>query len=267
MARTLVLKLGGSLVTDKSKAYCLRERVLKTACAEVRECRDAGLFDRLLVVHGVGSFGHPPVIEHKLYKGFIDKGQLMPISRTQSKVNELRAKISACLQDEGLPVNYLHISSIATATKGKITRLDVEAARGWLEIGMVPVLGGDMVQDTAMGFSVGSGDQVAALLAKEFKASHLVFATDVAGVYETDPKSTPDARILSEVSLSAMGAVDLSHGKGDASGAMRGKLASVAMLEPELRQGMEMAIMSMMHPGNLRAFLEGKQVQATRIRA
>jgi isopentenyl phosphate kinase len=262
-----VLKLGGSLVTDKSKPYCLREEVLRTAAVEVRECREVGLFDQLIVVHGVGSFGHPPVIEHKLYKGFIDKGQLMPISRTQSKVNELRAKISASLQDEGLPVNYLHISSIATATKGKITRLDVEALRGWLKIGMVPVLGGDMVQDTAMGFSVGSGDQVAAILAKEFAATHLVFATDVAGVFETDPKSYPDAKIVPEISLSSMGAVDLTHGKADASGAMSGKLSSLSILEPELRQGMDAAIISMMCPGNLRAFLEGRSLMATRIKA
>jgi isopentenyl phosphate kinase len=266
MTKTLVLKLGGSLITDKSREYCARSGIIRAASAEVRECRDAGLFDRLVIVHGVGSYGHPPVIQHKLHKGFVDKGQLLPISLTQSKVNELRAMVSASLQAEGVPVNYLHASSIAVSAKGRIASMDVKALRGWLDIGMVPVLGGDMIFDEAMGFSVGSGDQLAAILAKEVQATHLVFATDVPGVFDADPKTSAGARQLGELSLAGTSHLDLSGGRPDASGAMGGKIASLATLEPELRRGMDMAIITMMRPGNLHALLEGRRFEGTSIR-
>ena len=224
MSRLLVLKLGGSLLTDKRRPYSLRTDVLKAAASEVATCLRDGIVDKLVVVHGVGSYGHPPVIEHKLYKGFLDRSQLLPLSRTQSKVNELRAAITSCLQDEGVAVNLFHTSSIASATRGRITSMDLDAVRGFLMVDMVPVLGGDMVHDTEMGFSVGSGDQVAAIVAKELKATDLVFATDVAGVYESDPKATPGARLIPHLSLSDLTATASASGaKGDASGAMKGK--------------------------------------------
>ena len=262
-----MLKLGGSLLTDKSQPYSLRMDVLKVACAEVASCLRSGLIDKLVVVHGVGSYGHPPVIQYKLYKGFIDSAQLLPLSRTQSKVNELRAAVTSCLQDEGLAVNLFHTSSIAVAKKGRIQTMDLEAVRGFLEIGMVPVLGGDMVRDSEMGFSVGSGDQVAAILTKQLKASELVFATDVSGVYDSDPKSSRNAKLVADVSLTSLGNVDLAGGsQGDASGAMRGKLLALADLAPELERGLRMSIISMMEPGRLTRLLRGEPVEHTSIR-
>ncbi len=266
MVRMLVLKLGGSLLTDKTQPYSLRKDVLRAASAEIKACMDQGLVQKLAIVHGVGSYGHPPVIQHKLHKGFIDPAQLLPLSRTQSKVNELRAAITSSLQDEGIPVNLFHTSSIASARKGRIASMDLDAVKGFLDIGMVPVLGGDMVYDTEMGFSVGSGDQVAAILAKELRATDLVFATDVAGVYDMDPKTSSNAHLIKELSLDHLDDFSPVNGaKPDASGAMRGKLSALIGLERELQRGLRMSIISMMIPGRLRDLLDGRPVEATSI--
>jgi isopentenyl phosphate kinase len=264
MGRLLVLKLGGSLITDKSKPYSLRSEVLKRAAVEAAECLRDGTVERLVVVHGVGSYGHPPVIEHKLYKGFIDKGQLLPLSRTQSKVNELRALVSAALQNEGVPVNYFHVSSIAMAQRGRITSMDLGAVRSYLKIGMVPVLGGDVIADSEMGFSVGSGDQIAAIVARELGATDLVFATDVDGVYDSDPKKNPTAHLVPEISLSK--GYSASGTSGDASGAMKGKLGAIAELAPEMKVGLNVAIISMMERGRLLTLLSGAFTRATKIK-
>jgi len=267
MDKILVLKLGGSLITDKSKPYTMRTDILRAASKEIGNCMKEGLVKKLAIVHGVGSYGHPPVIQHKLYKGFISESQLLPISCTQSEVNELRRAVTACLQDEGVPVNLFHTSSIATARKGQIVKMDLEAVKGFMSIGMVPVLGGDMVYDTEMGFSVGSGDQVAAILARELKATDLIFATDVAGVYDADPKVNSGARPIKEISLS--NPQELAKAKDnerDASGAMRGKLYVLEGLKPELSQGLRLSIISMMTPGRLSTFLQGGLVEGTLIR-
>jgi len=267
LGRLLVLKLGGSLITDKSQPYCLRGETLKAAAAEIKECIEEGLINRLIVVHGVGSYGHPPVIQYKLYKGFIDPAQLLPLSRTQSKVNELRGAVTFSLQEEGIAVNLLHTSSISTAQNGRIVKMDLEAVKGFLDIGMVPVLGGDVVYDQEMGFSIGSGDQVAAILVKELKATDLIFATDVAGVFDADPKVAPGARLIKELSLSNLDMLaSASSVKGDASGAMKGKLSALTGLRPELNAGLRMGIISMMKPGRLKEILGGGSVEGTLIR-
>ncbi len=261
------MKLGGSLLTDKTQPYSLRVDVLRAVSAEIKACMDQSLVQKLVIVHGVGSYGHPPVIQYKLHKGFIDPSQLLPLSRTQSKVNELRAAITSSLQDEGIPVNLFHTSSIASAKKGRITSMDLNAVKGFLDIGMVPVLGGDMVHDDEMGFSVGSGDQIAAILAKELEATDLVFATDVAGVYDSDPKTVSNARLIPDLSLSRLDELtSTGRGKGDVSGAMKGKLTALTTLEHELRGGLNITIMSMMERGNLIALLGGAPVEATTIR-
>ncbi len=239
--------------------------MLRAAAAEAAGCLRNGTVERLVVVHGVGSYGHPPVIEHKLYKGFISPIQLLPLSRTQTKVNELRTAVTTALQDEDIPVNLFHTSSISTAEKGRITSMNLDAVKGYLAIGMVPVLGGDVIADTEMGFSVGSGDQVAAILTRELKATDLVFATDVDGVYDSDPKKNPAACLIPEVNLSK-GLASASGTSGDASGAMKGKVAAIAELAPEMEAGLKVTIISMMTPGNLNGLLIGSTVKATRIK-
>ncbi len=71
-----VLKLGGALITDKSQPYSVRTDILNSAAREIRECMDEGLIESLVLVQGVGSFGHPPVLEYKLYKGYLGPEQL-----------------------------------------------------------------------------------------------------------------------------------------------------------------------------------------------
>jgi hypothetical protein len=52
------LKLGVSLVTDKTRAYTARHERLARLASEVRQALDAAPDLRLVVGHGSGSFGH-----------------------------------------------------------------------------------------------------------------------------------------------------------------------------------------------------------------
>ncbi|GAH52134.1 unnamed protein product [marine sediment metagenome] len=61
----LVFKLGGSLLTGKSTPYTLREEIIKSVAVEIKECIDLGLIKSLVIVHGVGSFGHLTAHNHR----------------------------------------------------------------------------------------------------------------------------------------------------------------------------------------------------------
>lgn len=71
---------------------------------------------------------------------------------------------------------------------------------------------------------------------------------------------------LADISLSDFGALSSAVGtKGDASGAMRGKLLALSDLTPELRDGLRISIISMMELGRLTKLLKSEAVDATAV--
>ena len=263
-----VLKLGGSLLTDKRKPYVIRKDVLESAASEIKECINEGLIQSLILVHGVGSYGHPLVLEHQLHKGFQSTDQILPIAKTQAKVNEFRHMIVKQFHDIDIPMVLLHPSSMIISEKMRMTNYFLDALRSFVDLQTVPLLGGDMLIDSVMGWSVGSGDQLAVLLAKEMGAKKLIFASDVTGIYSADPKSMPDALPIERINLNELEATLERMGVSgvtDASGAMKGKLMSIAHAKPLIEKGLKVGLISMMEYGTLKTFLKGDKVQATNI--
>ena len=263
-----VIKLGGALITDKSTPYTMREDIIENVASEIKECIDSGLIEGLVLIHGVGSFGHPPVLKYELYKGFKEPGQLMHLSSTQHIVNQLRTKIAEKFQDVGIPINLMHTSSLLIGNKMKITESMFEALKGYLSLGMVPLIGGDMMYDNSMGFSVCSGDQLSVVISSEVKASCLIFATDVAGIYDSDPKINKEALLIREININEIENIikQLDESKeADASGRMKGKLMNLTSIKDLIKSGLNTAILSMIQPNILKNFLEGKDIPATRL--
>jgi isopentenyl phosphate kinase len=263
-----LIKLGGALLTDKKKPYTYREKVLESVCREIGECLSEGLIQNLILLHGVGSYGHPPVLEHNLHKGFLGPEQLLPLSKTQEGVATLRHIIVKELQNAGIPVCLMYPSSMVVSEKMQMTKYFLDPLKGFASVGMVPLLGGDILIDSVMGWSVGSGDQLAVIIAKELGAKRLLFASDVSGIYEADPKLEPDAALIDtvnlndlEATLERMGA----SGIDDASGAMKGKLKSLIPAKPLIEKGLEVGLLSMMNYGTLKAFLKNEDCQCTRL--
>jgi isopentenyl phosphate kinase len=263
-----VIKLGGSLLTDKSKPYEARKSIIESTARELKTCMDEGLVESLVVVHGVGSFGHPPVLEHKLHLGYKSPEQFIPLSKTQRVVNKFRYLLTEEFQKVGLPVNLLHPSSMIVAEKMRFAKTSFEPLKGWLSLGMVPLLGGDLLYDTTMGFCVGSGDVLAVELADQLNAKRLIFAMDVPGIYDDDPRANPKASLLKEIDIHDISKVLKGMkqiGKVDASGAMKGKLSSIGLAMDLIEDGLETTLLSMMEYGNLVAHLKGQEIDCTRI--
>ncbi|MHA1242019.1 MAG: isopentenyl phosphate kinase [Promethearchaeota archaeon] len=264
----IVLKLGGSLFTDKSTPYKLREGVIKAVAAEIKECIDLGLIKNLVIVHGVGSFGHPPVLKYNLHKGFRNKDQLISMAKTQQIVNELRSAIAISFTEEGVPINLMHASSMIVGNKMVITDYNLNSLKGFLSLGMVPLIGGDMMYDTNMGFSVCSGDQLAVVLSRELHAKQLLFATDVFGVFDKDPNLEEHAQLLREININEVEQLfgnQNETSKIDASGKMRGKILSLTSIKDQMQEGLEVVIFSMNKKGVLKNYLKGQETELTKI--
>jgi len=263
-----IVKLGGSILTDKSTPYQVREGILDSVALELSACINLGLIESLVLVHGVGSFGHPPVIEYKLYKGFQNADQLIYLSKTQYIVNKLRLMIVDSFIKVGIPVNLMFPSSMLLGNKGIISHSLTDALKGYLSLGMVPLLGGDMIYDEEIGFSVCGGDLLAVFLARELGANQLIFVSDVNGVYDMDPKIHPEALLIKEIEINEteiMTQEGEENNKRDITGQMTGKLSTIFSIRDLIQKGLKVAILSMMIPDTLKKFLEGTETLATRV--
>ncbi len=244
------MKLGGSVITDKTQYRALRQEVLERLAKEV-----ASAPEPIVVIHGAGSFGHVVARTHRLADG--DDGtpeRRAAFARVLADVRELDAHVRTALLDGGIPAVSHATFDIARLRDGALETFDASGVVASLAAGFTPVLRGDGALDAARGFGIISGDVLMVELARVLRPSRAIFVTDVDGIYDDDPSTNPSARLLARVSAAA-GIQGAGAAKGaDVTGGMRGKLARAAEVA---RQGVEVWVINGLEAGRLSQALSG----------
>lgn len=218
-----IVKLGGGLLADKSKDKEVDMSVLIGLCDQIQR---AG--KKMIVVHGLGSFGHPLAEKYKLNLGFVDISQYKGVIETRESAQELNDIIVSTMNNSGIKAIPVITSSVIKSENGRIDQFDMELIEMSLEKGYVPVLFGDVVFDSATGFSILSADQILCYLSKELDPERSIFVMDEDGFYTDDPKENPEAEIISSINFPDLSSF-MSNAKktGDSTGAMFGKLNEI----------------------------------------
>lgn len=252
----ILVKLGGSVITDKSKL-----RTFKRASCE-RLARELSIAeDDMLLVHGAGSFGHIEAKKHGLHKGFKKDSQLEHVAAVQRDVRELNLKVLEALIDEGVRAVSVPPAASATFDKGAISSFEPESFRRVVDIGLVPVTFGDVVPDETMGFSICSGDLMMEALARSFKPKLAVFCADIDGVYDRDPKRDGRAELIPRLtpsSLRGLRKTESTH--ADVTGSIYGKLERMLAISRHCEKCM---IVNGNVPGRLGKVIRGDAVVST----
>lgn len=254
----VVVKLGGSLITDKNKPFFFHSEVVSRLA---RELAEAYREKDLVVLHGGGSYGHPVARQYRVSEG-LPKSSLKGLAETRYWMTVLNAKVTRALVDAGIPAVPMQTSAFTICEGGVIKRVFLEPLKALLSMRAVPLAYGDVVVDTVSGFSILSADVLAAELAIRLGAERLVYALAVDGVYTANPDAVSTARLLTELSADAVESV-ASGGTGiDVTGGMRLKLRCAARAA---REGIEVVLGTGLREGNLvRMIVSGKGV-CTRI--
>jgi isopentenyl phosphate kinase len=199
MKDLIILKLGGSVITDKaSEILSTNDDLLQRVSKEI-----ASVYLKkkmpLVIIHGAGSYGHVIVKKTGINKGITSEGQLKDFAETQRLQNKLNCIVTKFLIDEGIPAIPCQASSFAVMDKGKLSRMDLSAIESLIKIGMVPVLYGVPAFDESQKCSILSGDEIAPYLAVNLKAKKIIHATNVDGVFTADPNKDAGARFIPEI--------------------------------------------------------------------
>ncbi|MDY6779153.1 MAG: isopentenyl phosphate kinase [Halobacteria archaeon] len=186
-----VLKIGGSVLTDRSSEDTLDEKRFEASLGAVADSEH----DSLILVHGAGSYGHPHAERHGLTE---TEGGIEGVYETHSAVSELNRRVVEELRSRGteaLPVHPLSCgvktpsdgeSAEVKGTGGRTFEMMTRQTETLLDEGFLPVLHGDLVADAGEGASVVSGDTVALELARCLGSVRLGFCTSAGGVLGSD---------------------------------------------------------------------------------
>lgn len=253
----IILKLGGSLITDKTRQFRFRKSVLKRLANEIKR----GAEGELIIVHGGGSFGHPVANKYRLQEGFSNKEQIEGIVLTRKVMSELSRSVINAFHERKLPVVAIQPSANITCKKGRIEDINTEVIERFLELGTIPVLFGDVVIDKDLGFCILSGDQITTFLAERFKADRVIFAADVDGIYDRDPKKFGNAKLIPKIASTDKDILSsLKTQEGDVTGGIKGKLKEIIALA---EKGVPSQIINATVSGRLKKALSGEKVTGT----
>ncbi len=220
MTEIKILKIGGSVLTDKTRLESARMDEIERIAAEIAKYGSG-----LILVHGAGSFGHIHAKNYNIAERFSPEGVL----ETHRSVVRLNDLVVESLKRAGSSPVPVHPLSCTLLRDGRIDVMETEQVVEMVKRGLVPVLHGDVAMDRSKGAGIVSGDQLVSRLARSLRPEVVALGTAVDGVIfrgEVLPEVRREdlAKIGSELGASA---------GVDVTGGMRGKLDELLDLADE----------------------------------
>lgn len=255
----VVIKLGGSVVTDKEASRSApRTNVIRSLAGQIKSVYKSSKW-KIILVHGAGSFGHPLAKKYNLQHGMRTPKQKVGFCLTDQKMLRLNSIIMSNLLKCSIPAVSLPPRAFVCQSGGKLKILNHELIRFYLEHDQVPVLFGDVVLDDKWGCFILSGDIIVSYLARKLKASKVVFLSDVDGIYEKDPKVDRKASKIDLINGDNLEKVldgIAQKNPTDVTGEMRGKILAI---KKNLKR-VEVIITSGLLDGNLTSALRNQRI-------
>lgn len=259
-----LIKLGGSIVTDKSKNQHYRREMVQRLGKELAEYQQQ-THELLFIGHGQGSYAHPIVkkyAEHFTSKDAFQAHKMVEMLRIISKLHEqILDDLIAC----GLPAVSFRFSQQAFLHHDGKIDMQMDLLEHLLDLQTVPLTTGDIVVDVNKGNAVLSTEKIFFKLinylqqSPKFRVKRVAYITEVEGVLDHDRKLIThiDAAQKLHDSLFYSNTV-----QSDVTGAMKHKVESAQAVA---LHGIPVAIFSPLSTNNLTNYLTEKSWRGTLI--
>lgn len=171
MKKIILIKLGGSLITDKEKPFTAKKKIIENLAYQIASAIKKNSEISLIIGNGGGSFPHYPAVKYQMSSGIKNEEQKYGFCLVQdaaSKLNRIivealiKAKVNAC---------SVNPSSMIITNNGKIKYFFIKPIIEMINLGLTPVVYGDIVIDLKIGAKILSTEhllnQIAIRLKKE----------------------------------------------------------------------------------------------------
>ncbi len=189
MQSLFCIKLGGSVITDKSKPYTFNEKAIRSIAKILKQIKTP-----LLISHGAGSFAHTSAKKYGGNNGYKSKLGIAKVCLDADEINSLVMKI---FLEEKLPAISFGPRSFLITKKGQLEKYFFDPILQTLSQGLIPVIYGDVIFDEVQKTTIFSGETTLSILAKylqknDFDIPQIIQLSDVDGVMDQQKKIIPE---------------------------------------------------------------------------
>lgn len=248
--KRIVIKVGTSTLTHKTGAMNIRlvERLVKT----ISDIKNSGV-EVVLVTSGAIGLGMAKL-------GLSERPKDTPSKQACAAVGqcELMYMYDRLFLEYNITVAQVLLTKYVLSDERK-DNVD-NALERIIALGAIPIVNeNDVVAIDELELEVGENDSLAAMVATLVNADLLIIMSDIDGLYDCDPRTNPDAKLISRVDAITDDIVGAAKGAGSnlGTGGMATKIRAAKIATDN---GINMLIINGSEPNNLYDVFDGKPV-------
>lgn len=196
----ILIKIGGSLITDKKRAYTVNNQMIHKIASEIKELYSTGDY-KIILGNGAGSFAHQSAKKYDTKDGFNGFSKKLGFCVVQNDAAKLNRILLEELLKEKLPAFSLQPSACLSSSNQIVNNLSFEIFPKLLNHNIIPVVYGDAIIDDKLGSTIISTDYLMELIVKylidlEIKPKLVINLGNYNGV------TNPDGEVVKEINRS-----------------------------------------------------------------
>jgi isopentenyl phosphate kinase len=193
--RLVLVKFGGSLITDKEKEDTIRHNAVDACAVAMKHAYSILPDTHFIVGTGAGSFGHIMAQKYDLRSGIETSKQWQVMCEIHNNVRRLNGLVAEVLTTRALPAFTISPAGIVMARNGVVETVFTGPIIHLLKRHCIPVLHGDGAFDLERDAVILSTEKVlqACLerLREEYKEIIVVYCMDTDGLLDEDRQRIP----------------------------------------------------------------------------
>jgi len=244
----ILIKLGGSIITQKQKPLTAKIATTKLIASQLRKIKEP-----FMVVHGGGSFGHYWSVKYDMHSR-PDRYDTRGVAVVKNSMVQLNKLVLDSFLESKLNPYCLPPTDFISEDKPIIKKvLEIPKIA---KTGLVPVSYGDVMWFGKNKFYILSGDRIMGILAKILRPRLAIFVTNVDGVYTNMKTKTLIPEIKKEVPV-------VSDVKMDVTGGMNRKIKEATNIA---KNGIRVFFVNGNKPERIVNAINGKKFEGTLFR-
>ncbi|MFZ5515167.1 MAG: isopentenyl phosphate kinase [Candidatus Zhuqueibacterota bacterium] len=259
MKTKVIVKIGGSFITDKNKPESLNEENVRTVAREILSAWQSQQIS-LILSHGAGSYGHMAAEKYSAKKGRHPQWRWAAFYEIRESMIRMNLRLLQIFRDEGLFPITVQPSAIATARAGKLNFIDTRIIRLLLDADQIPLIHGDIIVDESQGFTIASTEDQIAQLNEYMSFRRIVLISDVPGVLDSAGQVIPriDHKSYTQIIAHLGGSAG-----ADVTGGMKSKVGQMIQLVTESSLTTAIILSGRSDAGVIARTILGEHIQGT----
>jgi isopentenyl phosphate kinase len=217
--KTMFIKLGGSLITDKNQRETPQLEIIKVIARVIQNFINTFPHTQLLIGHGSGSFGHWEATKHDTRNGVNSPPGWHGFARVSASANRLNRLVVDTFLDVGVNVVSLQPSASIESHSRVIKHYNTVNIQHCFTHGLVPLIHGDVSFDSSLGGTILSTEAIFSYLTPLFCPERIILLGEAEGVYnrkdEVIRKITPVTYPEIQHFIGGSNATDVTGGMSD----------------------------------------------------